>query len=131
MQTVSVQLLFFRQKEQAPLYSFSTVTKLPSNVKVGQTDSSLPGSAARQHYLSQSRYLPGETARPEAMWVSFVVGKRFPSAIRTMPVFLKEYSTIFKLKVLVQYISRSRLGRVREAAQSLCMKAGLYIAPGG
>ncbi|XP_024135752.1 serine/threonine-protein kinase MAK isoform X7 [Oryzias melastigma] len=46
-------------KEQKPLYSFSTVTKLPSNVKVGQTDSSLPGSAARQHYLSQSRYLPG------------------------------------------------------------------------
>ncbi|XP_047423691.1 serine/threonine-protein kinase MAK isoform X7 [Mugil cephalus] len=46
-------------KEQKPLYSFSTVTKLPNNVKVGQMDSSLPGSAARQHYLSQSRYLPG------------------------------------------------------------------------
>uniref|UniRef100_A0A3P9IIR8 non-specific serine/threonine protein kinase n=1 Tax=Oryzias latipes TaxID=8090 RepID=A0A3P9IIR8_ORYLA len=48
-----------RPKEPKPLYSFSTVTKLPSNVKVGQMDSSLPGSAARQHYLSQSRYLPG------------------------------------------------------------------------
>ncbi|XP_075907205.1 serine/threonine-protein kinase MAK isoform X2 [Nelusetta ayraudi] len=47
------------QKEQTPLYSFSTVTKLPSNVKVGQVDPNLPGSAARQHYLSQSRYLPG------------------------------------------------------------------------
>ncbi|XP_068160714.1 serine/threonine-protein kinase MAK isoform X2 [Antennarius striatus] len=46
-------------KEQKPLYSFSTVTKLPNNVKIGQIDSNLPGSAARQHYLSQSRYLPG------------------------------------------------------------------------
>ncbi|XP_037829105.1 serine/threonine-protein kinase MAK isoform X7 [Kryptolebias marmoratus] len=46
-------------KEQKPLYSFSTVTKIPNNVKVGQMDPSLPGSAARQHYLSQSRYLPG------------------------------------------------------------------------
>uniref|UniRef100_H2LQQ3 non-specific serine/threonine protein kinase n=1 Tax=Oryzias latipes TaxID=8090 RepID=H2LQQ3_ORYLA len=45
-------------KEQCP----HTVTKLPSNVKVGQMDSSLPGSAARQHYLSQSRYLPGISA---------------------------------------------------------------------
>ncbi|XP_061569519.1 serine/threonine-protein kinase MAK [Cololabis saira] len=46
-------------KEQKPLYSFSTVTKLPNNVKVGQMESTVPGSAARQHYLSQSRYLPG------------------------------------------------------------------------
>ncbi|XP_012719365.2 serine/threonine-protein kinase MAK isoform X10 [Fundulus heteroclitus] len=46
-------------KEQKPLYSFSTVTKIPNNVKVGLTDYNLPGSAARQHYLSQSRYLPG------------------------------------------------------------------------
>ncbi|XP_058497314.1 serine/threonine-protein kinase MAK isoform X9 [Solea solea] len=46
-------------KEQKPLYSFSTVTKLPNNVKIGQVDCNLPGSAARQHYLSQSRYLPG------------------------------------------------------------------------
>ncbi|XP_040022730.2 serine/threonine-protein kinase MAK isoform X3 [Gasterosteus aculeatus] len=46
-------------KEQKPLYSFSTVTKLPNNVKIGQMDSNLSGSAARQHYLSQSRYLPG------------------------------------------------------------------------
>ncbi|XP_013863952.1 serine/threonine-protein kinase MAK isoform X3 [Austrofundulus limnaeus] len=50
-------------KEQTPLYSFSTVTKIPSNVKVGQMDPSLPGSAARQHYLSQSRYLPGLIGR--------------------------------------------------------------------
>uniref|UniRef100_A0A3B5LBB5 non-specific serine/threonine protein kinase n=1 Tax=Xiphophorus couchianus TaxID=32473 RepID=A0A3B5LBB5_9TELE len=48
-------------KEQKPLYSFSTVTKIPSNVKVGQADYNLPGSAARQHYLGQSRYLPGKT----------------------------------------------------------------------
>ncbi|KAL6098005.1 cilk1 [Pungitius sinensis] len=46
-------------KEQKPLYSFSTVTKLPNNVRIGQMDSNVPGSAARQHYLSQSRYLPG------------------------------------------------------------------------
>lgn len=46
-------------KDQKPLYSFSTITKLPNNVKAGQMDSNLPGSAARQHYLSQSRYLPG------------------------------------------------------------------------
>nr|XP_057916218.1 serine/threonine-protein kinase MAK isoform X9 [Doryrhamphus excisus] len=45
--------------EQKPLYSFSTITKLPSNVKAGPVDPHLPGSAARQHYLSQSRYLPG------------------------------------------------------------------------
>lgn len=48
-----------RPKEQKALYSFSTVTKLPNNIRMGQVDSSLPGSAARQHYLSQSRYLPG------------------------------------------------------------------------
>uniref|UniRef100_A0A3Q0QYI7 non-specific serine/threonine protein kinase n=1 Tax=Amphilophus citrinellus TaxID=61819 RepID=A0A3Q0QYI7_AMPCI len=48
-----------QHKEQKPLYSFSTVTKLPNNVKTGQMDSNLPGSAARQHYLRQSRYLPG------------------------------------------------------------------------
>uniref|UniRef100_A0A1A7WJA6 non-specific serine/threonine protein kinase n=3 Tax=Iconisemion striatum TaxID=60296 RepID=A0A1A7WJA6_9TELE len=46
-------------KEQKPLYSFRTITKIPTNVKVGQLDHGLPGSAARQHYLSQSRYLPG------------------------------------------------------------------------
>ncbi|XP_039982250.1 serine/threonine-protein kinase MAK isoform X2 [Xiphias gladius] len=46
-------------KEQTPLFSFSTVTKLPNNVKMGQIDYSLPGSAARQHYFTQSRYLPG------------------------------------------------------------------------
>uniref|UniRef100_A0AAZ3NZU5 non-specific serine/threonine protein kinase n=1 Tax=Oncorhynchus tshawytscha TaxID=74940 RepID=A0AAZ3NZU5_ONCTS len=34
-------------------------SNLPSNIKKGQMDSSLPGSSARQHYLSQSRYLPG------------------------------------------------------------------------
>ncbi|XP_061777909.1 serine/threonine-protein kinase MAK isoform X8 [Nerophis ophidion] len=45
--------------EQKPLYSFSAITKLPKNVKVGPVDPNLPGSAARQHYLSQSRYLPG------------------------------------------------------------------------
>ncbi|XP_055007047.1 serine/threonine-protein kinase MAK isoform X5 [Boleophthalmus pectinirostris] len=48
-----------QMKDQKPLYSFSSVTKLPSNVKVSQTDPNLPGSAARQHYLNQSRYLPG------------------------------------------------------------------------
>ncbi|XP_034562725.1 serine/threonine-protein kinase MAK isoform X1 [Notolabrus celidotus] len=46
-------------KEQKPLFSYSTVTKLPNNIKTSHMDSNLPGSAARQHYLSQSRYLPG------------------------------------------------------------------------
>ncbi|KAL1006389.1 hypothetical protein UPYG_G00071760 [Umbra pygmaea] len=48
-----------QSKEQKPIYSFSTVTKLPSNYMIGQKDARLPGSSARQHYLSQSRYLPG------------------------------------------------------------------------
>ncbi|XP_037550353.1 serine/threonine-protein kinase MAK [Nematolebias whitei] len=52
--------------EQKPLYSFSTVTKLPNNVKVAQMDPNLPGSAARQHYLSQSRYLPGLIGKGQA-----------------------------------------------------------------
>uniref|UniRef100_A0A8C5FVA6 Male germ cell-associated kinase n=1 Tax=Gadus morhua TaxID=8049 RepID=A0A8C5FVA6_GADMO len=56
-------------KEQKPLYSFSTVTKLPSNIKVGQIDASVPVSSARQHYLSQSRYLPG------------LIGKNQPSNV--------------------------------------------------
>ncbi|KAL7835611.1 hypothetical protein SRHO_G00279580 [Serrasalmus rhombeus] len=47
-------------KEQKPLYTFSTVTKLPGNVKMNQPDSNLQStSSARQHYLRQSRYLPG------------------------------------------------------------------------
>ncbi|XP_066502780.1 serine/threonine-protein kinase MAK isoform X3 [Hoplias malabaricus] len=47
-------------KEQKPLYTFSTVTKLPSNIKTNQPDSNLQcTSSARQHYLRQSRYLPG------------------------------------------------------------------------
>uniref|UniRef100_A0A8C9XT04 non-specific serine/threonine protein kinase n=1 Tax=Sander lucioperca TaxID=283035 RepID=A0A8C9XT04_SANLU len=68
----------FRPKEHKPLYSFSTVTKLPNNVKIGQMDSNLPGSAARQHYLSQSRYLPGKTARLTANQVILMIGKRSP-----------------------------------------------------
>uniref|UniRef100_A0A3Q3ILT8 non-specific serine/threonine protein kinase n=1 Tax=Monopterus albus TaxID=43700 RepID=A0A3Q3ILT8_MONAL len=39
------------------------LTKLPNNIKIGKLDSDLPGSAARQHYLSQSRYLPGKTSK--------------------------------------------------------------------
>uniref|UniRef100_A0A3B1JT53 Male germ cell-associated kinase n=1 Tax=Astyanax mexicanus TaxID=7994 RepID=A0A3B1JT53_ASTMX len=47
-------------KEQKPLYTFTTVTKLPSNIKTNQSDSNLQNtSSARQHYLRQSRYLPG------------------------------------------------------------------------
>ncbi|KAM9839250.1 serine/threonine-protein kinase MAK [Aulostomus maculatus] len=53
-------------KEQKPLYSFSTITKLPNNVKLGHMDPNLPGSAARQHYLSQSRYLPGLISKNQA-----------------------------------------------------------------
>ncbi|XP_067342889.1 serine/threonine-protein kinase MAK isoform X3 [Channa argus] len=53
-------------KDQKPLYSFSTVTKLPNNIKIGQIDTNIPGSAARQHYLSQSRYLPGLIAKHQS-----------------------------------------------------------------
>ncbi|XP_076147168.1 serine/threonine-protein kinase MAK isoform X2 [Alosa pseudoharengus] len=49
-----------QSKEQKALYTFSTVTKLPSNIKVNQTDLGIQNStSARQHYLRQSRYLPG------------------------------------------------------------------------
>ncbi|KAF5901165.1 serine/threonine-protein kinase MAK isoform X1 [Clarias magur] len=44
-------------KDQKPIYTFSNVTKLPSSIK---TNSSLQSTrSARQHYLQQSRYLPG------------------------------------------------------------------------
>ncbi|XP_026869433.2 serine/threonine-protein kinase MAK isoform X1 [Electrophorus electricus] len=47
-------------KEHKPLYTFSTVTKLPSSIRMNQPDSNLQSiSSARQHYLRQSRYLPG------------------------------------------------------------------------
>ncbi|XP_061521855.1 serine/threonine-protein kinase MAK isoform X2 [Phycodurus eques] len=52
--------------EHKPLYSFRTITKLPNNVKVGPVDPDLPGSAARQHYLSHSRYLPGLIGKTQA-----------------------------------------------------------------
>lgn len=47
-------------KDQKPLYTFSTVTKLPNTSRLNQPDSSHHiTSSARQHYLRQSRYLPG------------------------------------------------------------------------
>ncbi|XP_043082576.1 serine/threonine-protein kinase MAK isoform X3 [Puntigrus tetrazona] len=47
-------------KDQKPLYTFSTVTKLPNTSRLSQPDSSHQStSSARQHYLRQSRYLPG------------------------------------------------------------------------
>ncbi|XP_061660617.1 serine/threonine-protein kinase MAK isoform X2 [Syngnathoides biaculeatus] len=58
--------LWPQAREPKPLYSFSTITKLPNNVKVGPVDPNLSGSAARQHYLSQSRYLPGLIGKTEA-----------------------------------------------------------------
>ncbi|XP_028814287.1 serine/threonine-protein kinase MAK isoform X3 [Denticeps clupeoides] len=49
-----------QSQEKKPLYTFSTVTKLPSNIKMNQPDPGLQSSSsARQHYLRQSRYLPG------------------------------------------------------------------------
>ncbi|XP_077365161.1 serine/threonine-protein kinase MAK isoform X2 [Festucalex cinctus] len=53
-------------RELKPLYSFSTITKLPNNIKAGPGDPNFPGSAARQHYLSQSRYLPGLIGKTQA-----------------------------------------------------------------
>ncbi|XP_067234063.1 serine/threonine-protein kinase MAK isoform X5 [Chanodichthys erythropterus] len=47
-------------RDQKPLYTFSTVTKLPNTSRLNQPDSSHHStSSARQHYLRQSRYLPG------------------------------------------------------------------------
>ncbi|XP_051539008.1 serine/threonine-protein kinase MAK-like isoform X3 [Myxocyprinus asiaticus] len=47
-------------KDQKPLYTFSTVTKLPNPSRLNQPDSCHQStSSARQHYLRQSRYLPG------------------------------------------------------------------------
>ncbi|XP_039522496.1 serine/threonine-protein kinase MAK isoform X2 [Pimephales promelas] len=47
-------------KDQKPFYTFSTVTKLPNTSRLNQPDSSHHiTSSARQHYLRQSRYLPG------------------------------------------------------------------------
>ncbi|XP_077100422.1 serine/threonine-protein kinase MAK isoform X13 [Siphateles boraxobius] len=47
-------------KDQKPLYTFSTVTKLPNTSRLNQPDPSHHiTSSARQHYLRQSRYLPG------------------------------------------------------------------------
>ncbi|KAM9774676.1 serine/threonine-protein kinase MAK isoform 2-T2 [Syngnathus typhle] len=54
-------------REDKPLYSFSAITKLPNNIKVGPVEPNVPGSAARQHYLSQSRYLPGLIGKTQAM----------------------------------------------------------------
>ncbi|XP_016427123.1 serine/threonine-protein kinase MAK-like, partial [Sinocyclocheilus rhinocerous] len=49
-----------QRKDQKPLYTFSTVTKLPNTSRLNQPDSSHQStSSARQHYLRQSRYLPG------------------------------------------------------------------------
>ncbi len=52
---------FCRPKDQKPVYTFSTVTKLPNTSRLNQPDSSHQStSSARQHYLRQSRYLPGK-----------------------------------------------------------------------
>ncbi|TRY91061.1 hypothetical protein DNTS_035781 [Danionella cerebrum] len=49
-----------QQKDQKPLYTYSTVTKLPNTSRLNQSDSNHQStSSARQHYLRQSRYLPG------------------------------------------------------------------------
>ncbi|XP_057178849.1 serine/threonine-protein kinase MAK isoform X2 [Triplophysa rosa] len=47
-------------RDQKPIYTFSTVTKLPNNSRLKQPDSNqLTATSARQHYLRQSRYMPG------------------------------------------------------------------------
>lgn len=47
-------------RDQKPIYTFSTVTKLPNTSKLNQPDScQLTTSLAKEHYLRQSRYLPG------------------------------------------------------------------------
>ncbi|XP_056594923.1 serine/threonine-protein kinase MAK isoform X5 [Triplophysa dalaica] len=47
-------------EDQKPIYTFSTVTKLPNNSRLKQPDSyQMTATSARQHYLRQSRYMPG------------------------------------------------------------------------
>lgn len=47
-------------RDQKPIYTFSTVTKLPNTSRLNQPDScQLTTSLAKEHYLRQSRYLPG------------------------------------------------------------------------
>ncbi|XP_036374952.1 serine/threonine-protein kinase MAK-like isoform X2 [Megalops cyprinoides] len=50
----------FRHTEPKPLNTFSAVIKLPNNTTLNRNDSETSNtSSARQHYLRQSRYLPG------------------------------------------------------------------------
>ncbi|XP_017308320.1 serine/threonine-protein kinase MAK isoform X2 [Ictalurus punctatus] len=61
----------FEPKDQKLIYTFSNVTKLPSSIK---SSSSLQSTcSARQHYLRQSRYLPG------------LISKSSPSTVETEP----------------------------------------------
>ncbi|XP_060756884.1 serine/threonine-protein kinase MAK isoform X2 [Neoarius graeffei] len=58
-------------KDQKPIYTFNNVTKLPSSIK---SNSSLQSTcSARQHYLRQSRYLPG------------LISKSSPTAVEKEP----------------------------------------------
>ncbi|XP_053467393.1 serine/threonine-protein kinase MAK isoform X6 [Ictalurus furcatus] len=61
----------FEPKDQKLIYTNSNVTKLPSSIK---SSSSLQSTcSARQHYLRQSRYLPG------------LISKSSPSTVETEP----------------------------------------------
>ncbi|KAM9436205.1 serine/threonine-protein kinase MAK isoform 5-T5 [Clarias gariepinus] len=75
-------------KDQKPIYTFSNVTKLPSSIKM---NSSLQSTrSARQHYLQQSRYLPGlisksspSTVEKEAqrdLWDNWSIHQKKPLA---------------------------------------------------
>uniref|UniRef100_W5N6E3 Uncharacterized protein n=3 Tax=Lepisosteus oculatus TaxID=7918 RepID=W5N6E3_LEPOC len=51
---------FFRSTEQKPVNTYGAANRIPSNTMVNRIDTGLSNSAsARQHYLRQSRYLPG------------------------------------------------------------------------
>ncbi|KAF4075896.1 hypothetical protein AMELA_G00224210 [Ameiurus melas] len=61
----------FEPKDQKLIYTFSNASKLPSSIKSNSSLQSI--CSARQHYLRQSRYLPG------------LISKSSPSTVETEP----------------------------------------------
>lgn len=114
-----------RHKDQKPLYTFSTVTKLPNTSRLNQPDSSHHStSSARQHYLRQSRYLPGKISIwfshfmcgdwsfvHKLQWctVHHIMNKMIINAYQTQAQFNSAFHTFLELITLhVQIIRRRR-----------------------
>ncbi|XP_036377447.1 serine/threonine-protein kinase MAK [Megalops cyprinoides] len=65
----------YRATDPKPINIYSTVTKLPSNTNINRMDPE--SSSAKQHYLRQSRYLPGVNPKSTPL-----VGHKDPSRER-------------------------------------------------